>query len=102
MQAKKKPRKGLSSYATRLGRRHVNPLPFFVETVVPDDSVDFGEQRKVPTHTNVFPRVYPSTELANNNIAGPNRFAAEHFNPTSLPLAIASVARATSSLLMGH
>jgi hypothetical protein len=104
MRAKKKPRKGLldSSYATQLGRRHINPLAFLVEAVVTDDSVDLGEQRKVPTHTNVFPRVYTSTQLANNNITGPHCFAAEYFNSSSLPLAVTSVAGTSPSFLMGH
>jgi hypothetical protein len=86
----------------QLGRRYVNPLSFLVETVVPHDSVDLGEQREVPTHTNVLPRVNARANLSNNNIAGPHCFAAEYLNSPSLPLAIASVARTSSGFLMGH
>jgi hypothetical protein len=86
----------------QLGRRYVNPLSFLVETIVPHDPVDFGEQREVPTHTNVLSWVYTSTQLPHNNIAGPHCFAAENFNSPSLPLAIAPVAGTAASFFMGH
>jgi hypothetical protein len=101
---KKKAPQGASRFKLRheLGRRYVNPLSFFVETVVPHDSVDLGEQRKVPTHTNVLSRVNACAKLSDNNIAGPHCFAAKHFNSPSLPLAVASVAGTSSGFLMGH
>jgi hypothetical protein len=104
LQAKKKPRKGLSRFELHhaLGRRHVNPLAFLVETVVPNDSVDLGEQRKVPTHTNVLPRVNTRAKLSHNDVSGPHSFTAEYLNSPSLPLAVTSVAGTPSSFLVGH
>src|SRR5262245_16719552 len=102
--SKKKPRKGLSRFEPRraLGRRDVNPLAFLVESVVTNNSVDLGEQRKVPTHADVFSRVNASTQLPNKNVAGPDCFAAKNFHSASLPLAVATVAGTSSGFLMGH
>jgi hypothetical protein len=104
LQPKKKPRKGLSRFELRqaLGRRHVNPLSFLVESVVPNNSVDLREQRKVPTHSDILSRVNASPQLPDNNVAGPHRFATEYLDPASLPLAVASVAGTSSGFLMGH
>src|SRR5262245_49477006 len=102
--AKKKPRKGLSRFELRraLGRRDVNSLAFLVESVVTNNSVDLGEQRKVPTHADVFSRVNASPQLPDNNVAGPNCFATESLQPASLPSAVATVTGTSSGFLMGH
>jgi hypothetical protein len=103
--AKKKAPEGafsIQNCATQLGGRHVNSLSFLVEPVVPNDSVDLGEQRKVPTHADVFSRVNARSQLSDNNVAGPHCFAAKYFNSPSLPLAVASVAGTSSGFLMGH
>src|SRR5262249_43641283 len=102
--AKKKPRKGLSRFELRraLGRRDVNALAFLVESVVTNNSVDLGEQRKVPTHADVFSRVNASPQLPDNNVAGPNCFATEYLHPASLPLAVATVTGTSSGFLMCH
>src|SRR5262245_12956624 len=101
---KKAPERGFldQNCVTRSGRRDVNPLSFLIESVVSDNSVDLGEQRKVPTHANVPSRVDTSTQLPDKNVAGPDCFAAENFHSASLSLAVAAVAGTSSGFLMGH
>jgi hypothetical protein len=91
---KKSPVRGFidTNSATKLGRQHVNPLALLVEAIVPNNPVDLGEQREVPTHTHILPRVDTGSQLSDDNVAGPHGFAAKHFNSASLPLAVAPVA----------
>lgn len=80
----------------------MNPLSFLVEAVKLDNAVDLRKKRKIPAHADVFAWVNAGSELADDNVAGPYGFTAEDFDPSPLPAAVTTVARASSRLFMCH
>jgi len=102
--AKKKPLSGLSSQAGDflLHRQHVYPFARTVQPVEVHHAIDQRKQSKVPAHAHVSARVNARAELAYNDVTCAHCFTARHFDPASLPLAIAPVTGTPTSLFMCH
>jgi hypothetical protein len=89
---KKSPGMGLLLWAmSSLSGQYVHPLPFLIQAIVTDNTIDLGKQGEVPSHTDVLARMNPGSQLTNNDVAGANRFPAEYLYPTALSLAVATI-----------
>lgn len=101
---KKKAPKGAfpPGWGKKLNRKHAHPLSLFVQPLVTDHPIDFGEEGIIPAHADIPSRVDARPELTNNNISRAHVFAAEDLNSPSLPLTVPPVTRAPTCFFMSH
>jgi len=90
-----------------LGRRrlagiHADLLPVEPEALVLDYAVSDGEERVILGTHDVLARMPFRPALANKNIAGLDKFAAEFLDAQSLCIAVAPIARRAHSFFMCH
>src|SRR4029077_16416612 len=83
----------------RRNRIDIDTTPAAIEA---NAAVDERENRVVATESNVLARKELGAALANDNVAGQNRFAAKSFYTETLADAIAAVLNAALSFLMCH
>ncbi len=104
LRAKKKPQTGLflDPFKWSLLRENADPFSLLVEPVIKNYPINFGEKGVVPAHTDVSSRVDASTDLANDDVSGPDRLAAKNLHSAPLPLAVSTVARAAAGFFMSH
>src|SRR6516164_6620777 len=79
-----------------------HPRAVLAHALVLDGAVDQREQRPVAPDADVRSRVHARAHLSDQDVAGPGLLACEHLDAPSLPLAVAAVAAAALSLLVGH
>src|SRR5437667_297332 len=83
-------------------RDDARPAPVLAEPLVEHGAVAEREEREVPPHAHVRPRVHARTALTDEDVAGPHALAGEDLDPAPLPGAVAPVAGAALTLLVRH
>ncbi len=71
-------------------------------TVELDEAIDQSEKRVIAPLADVQTRVENGSHLADENVAGTNRFAAKTLDAATLGIGIAAVAAGSLTFLMSH